>query len=95
MPTNLFGKKLKDRNRRIVENVGTRIADERRIRELSRQSLADAAGVHYDAIAKLERAERVPNLSTLEQIASALNLPLEMLLRDPSSVPTRAEATVV
>lgn len=47
---------------------------------LTRQELADAAGLTRSAILKIEKGDRYPNAHTLTQIAAALNVSNEDLL---------------
>lgn len=63
--------------RRFAENVRR----ERLARNLSQEALADRADVHRTYIGMLERGEKNVTLSTLERIATALNVDAVSLLR--------------
>lgn len=47
---------------------------------LSQRKLADAAGFDASYIAHLEAGQRVPSLDALERLASALGMPMSLLL---------------
>lgn len=57
-----------------------RLAERRAAAGLSRQQLAEAAGLTYSAIAQLETAQNVPSLGTLEALATALGCHMAELL---------------
>ena len=59
--------------------VLNRIEELRLARELSRQELADAVGVHYQTIGYLERGEYAPSLSLALRIARVLGEPIESM----------------
>jgi transcriptional regulator with XRE-family HTH domain len=56
------------------------IAEERKAQGLTYEQLADRAGVHRTTIALWEREERTPTIQLALQLASALNVPLSLLL---------------
>jgi transcriptional regulator with XRE-family HTH domain len=60
--------------------VGTRIRDWRHKRGLSQQLLAEAAGLTQNGIFRLESGETNPQLTTLQQIASALGCSVRELV---------------
>ena len=60
-------------SRNPEEPVYNRIESARESRGLSRQSLADRVGVHYQTIGYLERGEYSPSLVLALRIAKSLN----------------------
>ena len=60
-------------SRNPEEPVYNRIESARESRGLSRQSLADRVGVHYQTIGYLERGEYSPSLVLALRIAQSLN----------------------
>lgn len=61
-------------------SVGTRIKQLREAAELSRQDLADRLKISYYTVAKYETDDRKPDIDTLSQIASILNVSTDYLL---------------
>lgn len=59
--------------------VLNRIEELRLAKGLSRQELADAAGVHYQTVGYLERGEYSPSLSLALRIARVLGEPIETM----------------
>ncbi len=55
--------------------LGRNIAAARSAVGMSQMDLADAAGMHFTAISRLERGERAPRFNTLIQVAYALKMP--------------------
>ena len=70
-------------NKRTLKNLAKLLSQIRKAKSISRQQLADKSGVHYDAIARIERGERKPIVTTLCSIASALDIHVAELLVDP------------
>ena len=56
-----------------------RIEAARVARDLSRQQLADAVGVHYQTVGYLERGEYSPSLTLALRLASELDCSVEEL----------------
>lgn len=56
------------------------ITEERKAQGLTYEQLADRAGLHRTTIALWEREERTPTIQLALQLASALNVPLSLLL---------------
>ena len=52
----------------------------RRQKNLSQEELADLCGLHRTYVGSIERAERNATLSTLDVLASALNVSVPILL---------------
>ncbi len=66
----------------LAQAVGNRIAARRHSLALTQQEVANRALVSQKYISALERGERIPNLDTLAQIASALEIPIRDLIPD-------------
>jgi putative transcriptional regulator len=62
-----------------TETVYNRLAVLRTERNLSRQALAEAVGVHYQTIGYLEREEYSPSLALALRIAEFFALPVEAI----------------
>ncbi|WP_422770716.1 helix-turn-helix domain-containing protein [Plantactinospora sp. WMMC1484] len=72
--------------------LGENIARIRRQRSLTQERLAERAGLSVETIGKLERNERtVARMSTLNQLARALEVPTSRLLGDVSLSAARRE----
>jgi DNA-binding XRE family transcriptional regulator len=63
----------------VGEQVHNRLQAAREARDLSRQDLADAVGVHYQTVGYLERGEYSPSLVLALRIADTLGLTVEEL----------------
>lgn len=61
------------------EQVHNRLAVVRAERKVSRQSLAEAVGVHYQTIGYIERGQYNPSLDLALKIAVFFGLPVEAL----------------
>jgi transcriptional regulator with XRE-family HTH domain len=68
-------------------NLGKRIQDLRRRRELSTGELAARVQVTSGFISQLEHSKTDPSLQTLQRVAVALQVPLSYLLLDDESKP--------
>jgi transcriptional regulator with XRE-family HTH domain len=66
-------------------HVGERIAELRRARGLTQESLAERAGISRESVGKIEGNSRSPSLAMLEKLANALEVPVSKLLE--SSAP--------
>jgi transcriptional regulator with XRE-family HTH domain len=62
------------------------ITEERKAQGLTYEQLADRAGVHRTTITLWERQERSPTIQPALQLASALNVPLSLLLARSEAV---------
>lgn len=60
-------------------NLGKAIHTSRIKRGLSQETLAKRAGCSISYLSMLENSKRDPTLSTVERIAAALNVPVEIL----------------
>lgn len=63
----------------MSEHVHNRLAVVRAEWEVTRQSLAEAAGVHYQTIGYIERGQYNPSLDLALKIAKYFELPVEAL----------------
>lgn len=61
--------------------VGARILELRQERGLSLRALAEASGLSLNAISRIERGESSPTVSSLQLLASALEVPMLELFR--------------
>ena len=68
------------RARTLEDAIGAQVHDFRKAAGLTVSELATAAGVSTAMVSKIENGQISASLSTLNQLASALNLPLTMLL---------------
>ncbi len=68
-------------------NLGKRIQDLRRRRELTTGELAARVQVTSGFISQLEHSKTDPSLQTLQRVASALQVPLSSLLFDDDIKP--------
>lgn len=60
-------------------NLGKAIQTSRIKRGLSQEALAKRAEISVSYLSMLENSKRDPTLSTVERVASALNVPVEIL----------------
>jgi transcriptional regulator with XRE-family HTH domain len=72
---------------RALMNLGKRIQDLRRRRELSTGELAARVQVTSGFISQLEHSKTDPSLQTLQRVAAALQVPLSYLLLDDEIKP--------
>ncbi len=64
----------------VVVKIGDRLRDLRVRRALTQEELADKANVGTNTIARLERNESEPHMSTLRKLARALDVdPAELI----------------
>ncbi|MGA4850781.1 helix-turn-helix transcriptional regulator [Streptomyces sp. G5(2025)] len=63
----------------MSEQVHNRLAMVRAERKVSRQSLAEAVGAHYQTIGYIERGQYNPSLDLALKIAKFFELPVEAL----------------
>ncbi|MDN4055695.1 XRE family transcriptional regulator [Massilia phosphatilytica] len=60
-------------------NLGKAIQTSRQRRKLSQEALAKLAGCSVSYLSMLENSKRDPTISTVEKIAAALKIPVEIL----------------
>jgi transcriptional regulator with XRE-family HTH domain len=65
-----------------IESVGTRLRTVREERGLSQRELAQRAGVSTNSISLIERDENSPSVSTLQNLAAALNVKMSYFFDD-------------
>lgn len=58
----------------INEIFGKKVAEIRKLQNLSQEELAFRCGVHRTYIGAIERGEKSPTLNTIEKIAKGLNI---------------------
>lgn len=66
--------------------VAKRLKKIRESKHISQEELGDMCGLHRTYIGSIERCERNITLTTLEKIASSLNVPPIELLREDDNV---------
>lgn len=65
----------------------TRLREERRIRGLTLESLAPLAGLSWNYIGEVERGVRNVSIDNMDALASALRIPIYMLLMEAAPGP--------
>lgn len=82
----LLGRNPEFRAARTIEApkavLAANVALIRHARNLTRQELADTAGIRQSRLIAIERGEANPTLETLARIADALGVSIEVLLAD-------------
>jgi transcriptional regulator with XRE-family HTH domain len=66
----------------VVVKIGDRLRDLRVRRALTQEELANKADVGTNTVARLERNETEPHMSTLRKLARALNVDPSELIGD-------------
>jgi transcriptional regulator with XRE-family HTH domain len=51
-------------------------------KKISRQALAEKAGLHQTAVGLIERGLRTPSVDSAHALANAMNLPLSRIVRE-------------
>ena len=74
---------------RLEESVGRRIRSLREAKDLSLRALASRSGLSINAISRIERGQSSPTVSSLQNLASALGVPIPALF-DEGGVPAIA-----
>lgn len=57
-------------------NVGERLQELRMMRNLSQRALAELSGLNFNTLSLIENQKTSPNVSTLQQLAYALDVPV-------------------
>ncbi len=68
-------------------DIGARIRYFRKLKGLSQEKLAWAAGINPAFLGELERGQKSPTLKTLEKITDALSIHLYELFAGPGPLP--------
>ena len=68
--------------RDMVPGFGAALKARREAKGLSLEKLAQLAGTHFTSISKLERNQRAPSLRLALDLASALEVTLDVLIQD-------------
>lgn len=66
----------------MLENLGRRIAKERRRRGITLEKLAYEMGLSKGNLSDIERGRRDPRFTTLRAISLGLKTPIQNLLKD-------------
>lgn len=74
----------------VEQNLGQRVAEQRRLVGMTRARLAEHVGVTVETISRLERGIVVPLLARIDDVARALGTELAELFRGPTSKPDSA-----
>lgn len=65
-----------------IKNIGKKIADFRKINNITQVELADSMGVSYQAVSNWERGNSMPDISKLADLAKTLNVSIDELLAE-------------
>jgi transcriptional regulator with XRE-family HTH domain len=68
------------RSRAILQTLGDEVRDRRRERNLSQETLAEAAGIDVNTLRRLEKAQAECQILTLFGVASGLKTSLSDLI---------------
>ena len=79
----------------IAKAMGHRIRSYRTQKGWSQEKLAELSGCHPTYIGQIERGEKNATIESVEKIASALDLPLEILFEKLGKDPSRAETNAI
>jgi transcriptional regulator with XRE-family HTH domain len=63
-----------------VSNLGSNLREARVRLELSQEQVAERSGVHATEVSRIEAGKRDPQVSTLERLAAAVEMPPGRLL---------------
>lgn len=78
----MAARQLRQPSKRITNTLANNVVGFRKALELSQEQLADRCGLHRTYIGSVERGERNVTLSSLEALASALNVTVTQLLTE-------------
>ena len=70
----------RQRDQKIITDVGRRVAQARRDRGFTQESLAEAVGIEAVTLSRLETGDRALSLSTLASISKVLDMGIGDLL---------------
>ncbi|MDR0928458.1 MAG: helix-turn-helix domain-containing protein [Oscillospiraceae bacterium] len=63
-----------------MNQIGRRIAEARKARNMTQMALADAMGVSFQAVSNWERGQSMPDIAKLPELAELLGLSIDALL---------------
>ena len=61
----------------VFKKIGGRIKEQREKAGMTQEELSEAIGLSQNFLSQLENGRRKPSISTVDSIASALNLPID------------------
>jgi len=70
----------------VLQNLGSRIREERQRAGMTQEKLAEAAGCNESYIGQIERGYKNPSLEIIVNIANALNVTVDYLLAESVKV---------
>ncbi len=70
-----------DRSKEVCQEIGRRVKEMRKKRNLTLKQLANRAGLSVSLISQIERAESAASISTLTKVSSALKTKLETFFK--------------
>jgi transcriptional regulator with XRE-family HTH domain len=71
---------------KLKTQVGGRVREIRKARELTQFGLAEKVGLSLNMIGCIERGEKFPSASTFEKLSEALNVPVHEFFSPPPSM---------
>ena len=77
---------MKERNKTLLKLIGRRVANSRKLRNIKQRALSDSSGKMVNTISNIERGLVDMKISTLNNIAHALRIPLAELVIDENPV---------
>lgn len=78
-----------------MSNIGEQVRRHRRAMGLTAEQLADRADISMHTIRSIETGRTNPRMTTVRQIAVALNTSVEILLDDPDNLDETAEILAI
>ncbi len=70
----------------MKEQIGKRLRNLRHKKGLTQKELAQAAGVDYTYIGKIERGEQFPSLKVLAKFAECFSMPIDRFFTDETTL---------
>ena len=74
-------------------SIGSKIKEQREIKGITQETLAEEVGITANYLGVLERGDKLPKLATFIKIANALKVSADVLLVDVLSVSGSIRAT--
>ena len=81
----MAARQLRQPSKRITNTLANNVVSFRKALALSQEQLADRCGLHRTYIGSVERGERNVTLSSLEALASALDVTVTQLLTEATA----------